>query len=304
MSRRQLSPTSFAILGLLSIQPFTTYELAQQMDRTVSWFWPRAASMIYEEPKKLVAEGLATSQVTFTGKRRSTVYEITDAGRASLGDWLDAPAAGMRMEFETMLKVAFADAGDVRQLRAAVREIRVDAETRLAEVLDGSTQYATTGGPFPDRLPIAAITGKLLISQYEAVVQWARWAEEAQQIEWSGVTPGNRCHGRPPSVGFQGGPRRIPEARQESPSTVSFQPTGKMRSQQCIFRSCVGTKIAGRRGDSGNCRGCWQKGSRARTRVQSLARHPDAIVNALRARRARELALVFADSLAGGTKPM
>src|SRR4029077_18661350 len=68
MFRRQLSPTSFAILGLLSIQPFTTYELAQQMDRTVSWFWPRAASMIYEEPKKLVAEGLATSQITFTGK--------------------------------------------------------------------------------------------------------------------------------------------------------------------------------------------------------------------------------------------
>ena len=41
MSRRQLSPTSFAILGLLSIQPFATYELAQQMDRTVRWFWPR-----------------------------------------------------------------------------------------------------------------------------------------------------------------------------------------------------------------------------------------------------------------------
>jgi hypothetical protein len=94
----------------------------------------------------------------------------------------------MRMEFETMLKVAFADAGDVHQLRAAVREILVDAQTRLAEVLDRSTQYATTGGPFPDRLPIAAITGKLLMSQYEAVVQWARWAEDATD-QWSGVTP-------------------------------------------------------------------------------------------------------------------
>ena len=81
MSNKQLTPTSFAILGLLSIQPFTTYELAQQMDRTVSWFWPRAASMVYEEPKKLVTAGLATSQASFTGKRRSTVYEITDAGR-------------------------------------------------------------------------------------------------------------------------------------------------------------------------------------------------------------------------------
>ena len=188
MSRTQLSPTSFAILGLLSIQPFTTYELAQQMDRTLSWFWPRAASMIYEEPKKLVTSGLATSQVTFTGKRRSTVYEITDEGRASLRDWLGTPAAGMRMEFEAMLKVAFADASDVTQLRAAVREIRADAEARLAEILDRSAQYATTGGPFPDRLPIVAITGKLLMAQYEAVVLWARWAEDAVD-EWTGVTP-------------------------------------------------------------------------------------------------------------------
>ena len=187
MFRTQPGPTSFAILGLLSIQPFTTYELAQQMDRTLSWFWPRAASMIYEEPKKLVAAGLATSQATFTGKRRSTVYEITDAGRAALRGWLDAPAAGMRMEFEAMMKVAFADAGDVAQLRATVAEIRADAEARLAEILDRSTQYATTGGPFPDRLPIVAITGKLLMGQYEAVLRWARWAEDAIG-EWTGVT--------------------------------------------------------------------------------------------------------------------
>ena len=188
MPRKQLSPTSFAILGLLSIQSFTTYELAQQMDRTLSWFWPRAASVVYDEPKKLVAVGLATRQVTFTGKRRSTVYEITDAGRAALRDWLDTPAVGMRMEFEAMLKVAFADAGDVTQLRAAVLEIRADAETRLAEILDRSTEYATTGGPFPGRLPIVAITGKLLMGQHEAVVRWAEWAEDVVD-EWTGVTP-------------------------------------------------------------------------------------------------------------------
>ena len=188
MSNKQLTPTSFAILGLLSIQPFTTYELAQQMDRTLSWFWPRAASMIYEEPKKLVTAGLAASEVTFTGKRRSTVYQITDTGRAALRDWLDTPAAGMRMEFEAMLKVAFADAGNVTQLRATVREIEADAQARLAEIVDRSKEYATTGGPFPDRLPIAAITGKLLMGQYEAVVGWARWAENAI-VEWNGVTP-------------------------------------------------------------------------------------------------------------------
>jgi DNA-binding PadR family transcriptional regulator len=143
--------------------------------------------MIYEEPKKLATAGLAHSQATFTGKRRSTVYEITDAGRAALRDWLDAPSAGMRTEFEAMIKVAFADAGDADQLRSTVREIRADAEARLAEILDRSTQYATAGGPFPDRLPIVAITGKLLMGQYEAVLRWARWAEDAIG-EWTGVT--------------------------------------------------------------------------------------------------------------------
>ena len=105
-----------------------------------------------------------------------------------MADWLDTPAAGMRIESEAMLKVAFADAGDVTQLRAAVREIQADAEARVAEILARSTEYAATGGPFPDRLPIVAITGKLLMGQYEAVVQWARWAEDAIG-EWTGVTP-------------------------------------------------------------------------------------------------------------------
>ena len=83
--------------------------------------------MVYEEPKKLATAGLPTSQACFTGKRRSTVYQITAAGRTALRDWLDTPAAGMRMECEAMVKVAFADAGDVNELRSAVREIRADA---------------------------------------------------------------------------------------------------------------------------------------------------------------------------------
>ena len=65
------------------------------------------------------------------------------------------------------------------QLRTAVREIRDDAEARVAEIVARGKEYTDTGGPFPDRLPIIAITGKLLLSQYEAVVRWARWAEDA-----------------------------------------------------------------------------------------------------------------------------
>jgi DNA-binding PadR family transcriptional regulator len=54
------------------------------MGRSLHHFWPRAESKLYEEPKKLVARGLATASIRTVGKRTSTVYEITEAGREAL----------------------------------------------------------------------------------------------------------------------------------------------------------------------------------------------------------------------------
>src|SRR5688572_5469801 len=49
--------TSYAILGLLSVRRWTTYELAKQVQRSLNWFWPRAERKLYDEPKRLVADG-------------------------------------------------------------------------------------------------------------------------------------------------------------------------------------------------------------------------------------------------------
>ena len=81
-----LTTTSYAILGLLTIKPWPTYELAQmQRDRFV---WPRAESNLYAEPKKLIAHGFASAHPEPRGKRRRTVYSITPGGQAgSFADW-------------------------------------------------------------------------------------------------------------------------------------------------------------------------------------------------------------------------
>ena len=50
-----LTTTSYAVLALLALRPWTTYQLAKQMERSLGWIWPRAVSRLYEEPKKLVA---------------------------------------------------------------------------------------------------------------------------------------------------------------------------------------------------------------------------------------------------------
>ena len=110
----KLTTTSYVILGLLALRRWSTYELAQQMKRSIHYYWPRAESHIYEEPKKLVARGLAVASREQTGRRPRTVYAITDDGRAALRAWLTDPGKGPVVEFEGLVKVLFAVYGALR----------------------------------------------------------------------------------------------------------------------------------------------------------------------------------------------
>src|ERR671933_56370 len=80
-SARGLTTTSYAILGLLAVRPWSTYELTRQMDRSLGRFGPRAESKLYEEPKKLAAQGLAVAAPEQVGRRPRTVWSITDEGQ-------------------------------------------------------------------------------------------------------------------------------------------------------------------------------------------------------------------------------
>lgn len=190
--------TSYAILCLLAVRDWTAYELSVQMNRSVGDMWPRAASVVYEEPKRLVALGLATATATATGKRSSTTYGITAEGRRALREWLEEPGAGPVTEFEGLLKVAFADHGSIEGLRANLRTIREGAEAEVADAERRHAEYAATGGPFPDRLPVIALAAEHFRLQADALLRWIRWAEQVT-AEWSGVTIDDGAH-VPPGV--------------------------------------------------------------------------------------------------------
>ena len=180
--------TSYAVLALLAVQPMTTYELAKHMERSLRDVWPRAESVIYEEPKKLVAGGFATATVEHTGRRRSTRYAITQTGRRKLRDWLRVAGSPPTIEFEALLKVAFADHGDLDTLRHNIAAILVMADARVGYVTDRIDDYLSTGGPYPGRLPVAMLVARFHQEQAAAAQRWARWAQ-GQVENWGGVTP-------------------------------------------------------------------------------------------------------------------
>lgn len=175
---QKLTTTSYLILGLLALRRWSTYELAQQMQRSIHYYWPRAESKIYEEPKKLVAHGLATATREYAGRRPRTVYAITGDGRKALQTWLAAPGRGPLVEFEGLVKVLFAEQAGKDELLATLGSIRTEVERTRQHHAELAADLAETGGPFPKRLHVNSLVFKFMWDQAEMLLRWVTWAEE------------------------------------------------------------------------------------------------------------------------------
>jgi PadR family transcriptional regulator, regulatory protein AphA len=176
-----LTTTSYAVLALLALQPWTTYQLARQMERSLGWIWPRAISRLYEEPKKLEAAGLASSRPGATGRRRSTVYTITPEGRRALAAWLAEPGTGPVLECEALVKIAYADQGTRDGLLANLAALIEDTTIKLHFGQMIASAYLEGRGPFQERLPLSGLVWRFLWEYHVTVLRWARWARD--QVE-------------------------------------------------------------------------------------------------------------------------
>jgi DNA-binding PadR family transcriptional regulator len=166
------------VLSILALRDHSTYDLTRQMRMSLHYMWPRAESNVYAEPKRLVAEGLASSREEWTGSRRRTIYSITEAGRAALADWLASPSSRQRYESEGLLKVLFAENGTKDDLLETIRGIREDALSVVDHFLQFADVYEAGEGEYPERLDLSALTARLLCEQQLVTVRWAAWAEE------------------------------------------------------------------------------------------------------------------------------
>ena len=178
----RLTPTSFAILGLLAIRPWSTYELTKLLGRSVQYVMPRTEANRYQEPKRLVEAGLATA--ADEERRPATTDRLLDhAGRSRCPRRLarapgttDAarvggPAQGALREHGPAAHAARADRGVRRRGRGrrGARGGRSPGSTRTAKAR------------FPERIHINALFWVLLDRWARLRAEWARWA--AMEVE-------------------------------------------------------------------------------------------------------------------------
>ena len=188
--------TSFALLGLLGVQPWTAYELVAQTRRSLHYFWPRSEAHLYAELKRLVERGHAHAELVDGRRRQRTRYTITPKGRAALQGWLGTEPAQPLIEVEALLRLLLADQGTLTDLRGTLETTARQARELRDGALTLSEELLRTGGPFPERLHL---TERVVALYGEFLLLLTQWCEEtSDEVEtWPdtrdiGLTPNGR----------------------------------------------------------------------------------------------------------------
>src|SRR4051812_46691476 len=77
------------LLALLAQQPMYGYQLRQQFEARTGGTWPLNIGQVYTTLNRLQRDGLVTE--AGDNADGSTIYELTDAGRAEVARWWSTP---------------------------------------------------------------------------------------------------------------------------------------------------------------------------------------------------------------------
>lgn len=98
-----------AILGFLSIQPFSGYDLKRYFDASIRHFWSADQAAIYRALTELAADGLVEQErIAQTARPDRKVYHLTPSGRSALDGWLATPTTPVARREPLLVKLFFA----------------------------------------------------------------------------------------------------------------------------------------------------------------------------------------------------
>lgn len=102
--------SKYAILGMLSIEPMSGYDIKKEVEKSISNFWTESYGQIYPVLRNLIAEKLVTKTVeSEAGKPDRHVYSLTAKGRRELRGWLVKGFAPKIQRDEFLLKLFFGE---------------------------------------------------------------------------------------------------------------------------------------------------------------------------------------------------
>jgi DNA-binding PadR family transcriptional regulator len=169
-----------AILGFLTYQPFSGYDLKKFFDETVRHFWSATQSQIYRTLARMAEDGWVHMETVEQHDRPDRkVYYITDKGRAELRRWLTTPIDLPRMRHAWLTQVFFAhqltDEEIITSLEERAEKLRHKQElfrTKVQAVIE--RRFAELGSARSRRL------WQFTLDYGSSHIEWElKWIEQA-----------------------------------------------------------------------------------------------------------------------------
>jgi len=173
---KKMTTSSYAVLALLDLRPWTAYDLTQQAQRSLRYAWPRSERLLYSEPKKLVELGYATTYKDTSGGRSRNAYEITEEGRDALKAWGSDRTQAPQIEVEALLRLLFADHGSLDDVQRALDELEEDIGEHHQAIVELMGSYVDGGHPFPERTHLSVLFATFQIEMFKAIEGWIEFA--------------------------------------------------------------------------------------------------------------------------------
>jgi DNA-binding PadR family transcriptional regulator len=183
--------TAYVILGMLSIQSGSGYEIHKAIEENFGSFWGESYGQIYPSLKRLAAEGLIEArQPASAPKKRRQEYALTEAGRVCLREWLARPFQNDPPRNEFLLKLFFGREAAPGVALAHVRELQ-ERNRRMLATLGGIEDMARAQRSQNPNLPYWMLTLSLGLAMTRAALDWGESALKALAALESAASPTN-----------------------------------------------------------------------------------------------------------------
>ncbi len=166
--------SQYAILGLLSKQSYSGYEMKEKINKIAHFHWAESNAQLYPMLKQLEKEGKVSSHIDLSsGARQKRIYQITDLGIEALKNWLLQPVEQPQYREELVLKVALGEHLPKEKLLAHLNDymIQLEEKNRLLNNMVNHIQTQHSKRPDKPYLDLTYDYAKIII---QAKLDWAK----------------------------------------------------------------------------------------------------------------------------------
>lgn len=170
--------TYYIILGLLTHENMTGYDIKKRIDYTISKFWDVGYGQIYPTLKVLEKDGFVTKATAEKSKGpEKVVFSITERGKGKFLEWLSVPEQKEYIKYEILLKLFFGSLLTTEVNMEKIKEFQKEKKENLKEIEGFKESLTGVLSKSEDHLYyyLTVLFGEHI---YKAYIAWANEAEK------------------------------------------------------------------------------------------------------------------------------